>query len=295
MLNLRWLLRVFGLVATRRNDFNSPLPDVEALRANRPRWDKPSAMKGVTYSLPEMRERLEQMMTDFGSELKDIPSYEKLQNLGLGWGMPYLDLQILYLTMRSARPARYIEVGSGVSTHIAKMAASRNAAEGHPCEMTCIEPYPSQRLVELGGVELIVQEAQDVEPALFDVLQDGDILFIDSSHIVKIDSDVPFLLLEVLPRLRPGVVVHVHDTPFPHHTPFPADLWIFNSKGSPMFWNEAMLTQAFLCHNESWSIKFSAPLLRYHDEPFLRKMVPGYQGVSTQPNTFSSLWLKRLK
>ncbi len=294
MLVLKWLLRVFGLVATRRNDFNSPLPDVEALRANRLRWDKPSAMAGVSYDLDGIKSNLKAMMTDFGSELNTLPSYDALQKLGLGWGMPYIDLQVLYLMIRSNRPTRYLEVGSGASTYMANLAARKNAAEGHPCEITCIEPYPNKSLAELEGIKLIVKEAQSVAPSMFEVLADGDMLFVDSSHIAKIDSDVPFLLLEVIPRLRPGVTVHVHDTPFPYNTPYPADFWIFNDSVPPMFWNEAMLTQAFLCFNNCWKIKLSTPLIRHYDEPFLKALLPAYQGITSQPNTFSSLWLKRV-
>jgi Methyltransferase domain len=296
MMILKWLLQVFGLVATKRNDFNSPLPDVEALRTNRLRWDRPSALKGVTYNLDEMKSVIEGLTNNFGDELKTcLPSYDALQKLSLGWGMPYMDLQVLYLMVRSTRPARYIEIGSGASTYVAALAASKNATEGHPCAITCIEPYPNKSLTELKDIRLIIQEVQSVDPAMFDILTESDILFIDSSHIAKIDSDVPFLFLEVLPRLQRGVTVHVHDTPFPHNTPYPADFWIFSDTVPPMFWNEAMLMQAFLCHNDCFQIKLSTPLLRYHDEPFLKTKFSGYQEVLVQPNTFSSLWMKRVK
>jgi hypothetical protein len=293
---LHRLLREFDLVATKRNDFSSPLPDLESLRVNRERWDKPSAMIGVPYDLDDMKSAIETMTARFGPELKtDLPSYDDLQKLGLGWGMPYMDLQVLYLMLRQHRPARYLEIGSGTSTYVASLAARKNAADGQPCTITCVEPYPNPGLISLAEITLIKQEAQSVKLSLFDMLTDGDILFIDSSHVAKIDSDVPFLLLEVLPRLNPGVIVHVHDTPFPYNTPYPSDFWIFHDTVPPMFWNEAMFTQAFLYNNDSFQIKLSAPLLRYHCESFLRAQFPGYQDILAQPNSFSSLWMKRVK
>ena len=94
-------------------------------------------------------------------------------------------------------------------------------------------------------------------------------LFIDSSHIVKIDGEVPYLYLEVIPRLKKGVITHIHDTPFPYNVPYPPQLWIFDREW-PVFWNEAMLLQAFLCYNDAFKILVSMPLLRYFDEDFLR-------------------------
>ena len=292
---LNRLLKIFNLTAVKRNDFNSPLPDVEALRRNRKRWDRPSALHGVAYDLDAMTARLEELVQKAGPELESLPTFDELLALRLGWGMPYLDLQTLYLTLRHQGPRQYVEIGSGLSTHVARLALAKNSREGKPCSVTCIEPYPSEGLAAMQDVELIAKEVQDVEPSFFDRLGDGDVLFIDSSHIVKLDSDVPFLLLEVLPRLRPGVIIHVHDTPFPFNTPFPSDFWLFDEKVPPMFWTEAMLTQAFLSFNDSFKIILSTPLLRHDREDVLRKAFPRYQGVDAQPNTFSSLWLRRVK
>ena len=133
---------------------------------------------------------------------------------------------------------------------------------------------------------------QSVDASLFQTLQSNDILFIDSSHVLRIDGDVPHLFLEVLLSLGTGVIVHVHDVPFPYNIPYPPELWIFGQKW-PMFWNEAMVLQAFLCCNSDFEIVLSTPLIRYFDEAFLRRKIATYQSVEENPNAFSSIWLKR--
>jgi hypothetical protein len=128
---------------------------------------------------------------------------------------------------------------------------------------------------------------------VFQQLEQNDIFFIDSSHMIKVDGDVPFLLLEVLPVLKVGVWIHVHDVPFPYNIPFPPEEWIFKQIW-PMLWNEAMMLQAFLCFNDKFTIELSTPLIRYFDEPFMQKNVPIYETLKQNPLTFSSMWLKRI-
>lgn len=289
------LLKIFNLEAVKRNDFNSPLPDVEHLRKTRSIWDKPSGLSGVKTDLAAMSVYLETLTKSYGAELDMLPGYEDLLKMKLGWGMPYLDLQTLYLSLRVIRPKRYFEVGSGLSTHVASLALKKNAEEGNPCEITCVEPYPSPEFTRFENIRLISKEVQELPSDFFDILEDGDVLFVDSSHIVKVGGDVPFTHLEVLPRLKKGVVIHVHDTPFPYNTPFPADFWIFNPEVPSMFWTEAMLTQAFLCFNDSFEVLLSTPMLRQSREEILRATFPRYKGVHEEPNTFSSLWMKRVK
>ena len=142
-------------------------------------------------------------------------------------------------------------------------------------------------------INIIQKEAQDVELPVFEELQANDILFIDSSHAVKIDGEVPYLFLEVLPSLNVGVNVHVHDVSFPYNIPFPASELVF-SQPWPMLWNEAMILQAFLCYNRNFSIELSTPLIRFHDEDFLRKTIPLNESVDKDWKTFCSLWMRRV-
>ena len=94
--------------------------------------------------------------------------------------------------------------------------------------MTCVEPYPYEKLFSIPQIKVVKKEVQDVELSIFEELDAGDILFIDSTHIVKVDGDVPYLFLEVLPRLKKGVIIHVHDISFPYNVPYPPELYIFN-------------------------------------------------------------------
>ena len=101
---------------------------------------------------------------------------------------------------------------------------------------------------------------------------------------MKIDGDVPYLYLEVIPKLKPGCFVHVHDVHFPYNVPFPSELYVLSPKW-PVFWNEAMLLQAFLSYNDSYEIVMSMPLLRFFCEDFLKAVVPGYRPVEISPTT----------
>jgi hypothetical protein len=160
--------------------------------------------------------------------------------------------------------------------------------------MTCIDPYSRPALAELADVTVVQRPVQDVDPGVFGELGPGDVLFIDSTHVVKIDGDVPFLYLEVVPRVAPGVVVHSHDIHFPYNVPYPAEEYIFAAKW-PSFWTEAMLLQAFLSFNPAFEILLSAPLLRFHDEEFLAATLPGYRPVEAADydTHFGSIWFRR--
>lgn len=159
--------------------------------------------------------------------------------------------------------------------------------------MTCIEPYPFAKLSTIPGIRILPQKVEDVDISIFQQLQENDVLFIDSSHILRVDGDVPFLFLEVLPVLSVGVVTHIHDIPYPYNFPYPPELWIFGQDW-PMFWNEAMVLQAFLAFNKNFKIFLSTPLIRHFDEAFLKERIPIYESVAQNPNTFSSIWLERI-
>jgi hypothetical protein len=155
--------------------------------------------------------------------------------------------------------------------------------------ITCIEPHPFEKLRTIPGIDIIAKQVQDVEVSLFSELQNNDVLFIDSSHVFKIDGDVPFLYFEVLPTLNVGVVIHIHDVAFPYNIPYPPQLWVLGQEW-PMLWNEAMVVQAFLSFKSNFRIIMSTPLIRYFDEDFLKKSVPIYESIDQNPNAFSSLW-----
>jgi Methyltransferase domain len=289
----QWTMDRCGFVVARKSDYYSPLPSRRQLAATRGRWAKPSSLLGVRYDVAAMKTTLAELVDAYYEEFSQLVPYEEALQLGFGPGYIKLDAQVLYATLRAKKPARYVEVGSGLSTYYASLAAQRNASEGRPMQITCVEPYPFVALKTIVGITVIQSEVQDVGVELFTSLGEDDVLFIDSSHIVRLDGDVPFLFLEVLPALSSGPLIHIHDIPFPYHFPYPADYWIYK-QAWPMWWNESMLLHALLCGNSQFAVTLSTPLIRYHDEEFLRKLLPDYQGVEEQPNTFSSIWLKRV-
>jgi hypothetical protein len=285
-----------GYIVTRKCDYYAPTPSEIALRTKRARWTKPSGLHGISFDLALMEERLGHLCADYLQEFQSLPSYEKLVQSGFGLGYPYIDAFVLYSMLRQLQPKRYLEVGSGLSTAYAHIALSREQGDGGAL-ITCIEPFPFSQLRSLPNINLITSQVQDVSVEEFRWLEAGDVLFIDSSHIIRIDGDVPFLLLEVLPQLRAGVVIHVHDIPFPFNIPFPPEYWTLlehpESSHWPMFWNEAMLLQALLMGNSSFEIIQSLPLLRHYREERLRELIPFYKAVDEEPNTFSSLWIRK--
>jgi predicted O-methyltransferase YrrM len=285
---------LFGFNIVKRADYYSTLPVLAEIEASRARWDKPSSLSGVAVDLPAMRTRLSRLADSWEADFQHTAgSYADNQRQGFGPGYPAFDARTLYYMLREHKPSAYLEVGSGLSTYYATLAARRNADDGAPMKITCIEPYPFDALNTLPGFELVQGFVQDVAVQRFEELESGDVLFIDSSHALKIDSDVAYLFLEVLPRIKPGVYVHIHDVPFPYNTPFPADTWLFGERW-PVYWQEAMVVQTFLAFNNAFDVLLSTPLIRHDDEGFLTSRFADYTPLAQDPNPPSSLWLRRV-
>ena len=290
---IRKILYRAGYILTQRSNYYSPLISIEDLGPTFGRWNRPSALKGIDYDIACMKSVMSDLLSRYLGEFSAIPPYEQLQKVGFGPGYTAVDALTLYMMIRHIKPKRYIEIGSGLSTYYCSLAAARNASEGHPLAITCIEPHPFEKLHSIPNICVIAQPVQDVDVSLFHELQKDDVLFIDSTHVLKIDGDVPFLYLEVLPVLNSGVVTHIHDVPFPYNIPYPPQFWVFGQEW-PMLWNEAMVVQAFLSFNSKFRIHLSTPLIRYFDEDFLKRSIPFYESIDKNPNTFSSLWLTRV-
>jgi|SRR5579862_612198 len=288
----QWGMERCGFLVTRAADYYSPLPSRRRLKQSIHRWSKPSAMRGVDYDLAAIESRLRILVDSYYREFAILPTYDRVFEMGFGPGFTRVDAIVLYAMIRAKKPRKYLEIGSGVSTYYASAAAGRNAQEGHPMNIVCIDAYPRAALSAIPGISVKTQEVQDEPLDSFTALGKNDILFIDSTHMVRLDGDVPFLLLEVLPALRAGVAIHIHDIAFPFHTPYPPSHWIYKNTW-PVWWNESMLLHALLSGNKQFSISVSAPLVRYHDEGFLAHLIPGYTSLEEEPNTFSSIWLEK--
>lgn len=179
------------------------------------------------------------------------------------------DAEVWYQLVRATKPRRIFEVGSGHSTRMAIRALLRNRADdpAYLCRHVCIEPYEMPWL-EQAGVEVIRKRVEDLPVAFFSELAAGDILFIDSSHIIRPQGDVLFEYLELLPTLAPGVIVHVHDIFSPRN--YLAHWLVDDVK----FWNEQYLLEAFLTHNSAWRILGALNFLHHHHYDALKAVAP---------------------
>ena len=197
-----------------------------------------------------------------------------------------VDAEILHCMVRYFKPKKLIEVGSGYSTFISAAASLINTKEGHPADLTAIEPYPNDVLKNgfPGLNSLRTEPVQDIPLSLSESLGKNDILFIDSSHVAKVGSDVLYLFLEVLPRLKEGVVVHVHDIFIPMD--YPKD-WIVNEH---RFWTEQYLLQAFLIHNTAYEVLWGGSYMHLKHSDLLNQYFPRYSSREHWPGSF---WIRR--
>lgn len=192
------------------------------------------------------------------------------------------DAAVLRAMLIDLRPAHFFEVGSGFSTAIALDVADEALAD---LRVTCVEPYPDRLLSRLrpGDRErltLLQSRVQDLDAAdIAAQVRPGDVLFIDSTHVVKAGSDVVWLLLHTLPLLAEGVVVHVHDIHWPFEYP---DAWLREGRD----WTEAYLLHAFLAYNAAWRVLlFTDWLAQEHPEVLPSQL----RGIAS-----GSLWMRRL-
>jgi len=198
------------------------------------------------------------------------------------------DSEYLYSIIRLFKPRRIIEIGSGHSTLIARAAIARNTAEdaGYVCRHVCIEPY-EQPWLETLGIEIIRRRVEELDVATtFGELGANDILFIDSSHVIRPQGDVLFEYLEVLPTLRSGVLVHVHDIFTPKDY---LPQWIL---GEVKLWNEQYLLEAFLTQNPSFRIIGALNHLGHHYPREMSEKLPvlGSEISHRKPGSF---WMIR--
>ncbi|MBV8726435.1 MAG: class I SAM-dependent methyltransferase [Candidatus Eremiobacteraeota bacterium] len=167
----------------------------------------------------------------------------------------YMDALILAATMRKARPRRIVEIGSGFSSAI--MLDVSEADFSSDIQFTFIEPN-AERLNELLKpadrhlVTIFESLVQDVDADIFRILGPNDILFIDSSHVSKVGSDVNYIFFDVLPVLRPGVLIHFHDIFYPFE--YPA-AWVLEQG---RYWNENYMMRAFLANNSRYLVRLFA-------------------------------------
>jgi predicted O-methyltransferase YrrM len=269
--------------------FYEPIPDTRQLDPKL--WEGAREIPGVNFRVDEQLARLRHFADRYRSEYEAFPfeptgrPHEFFDNNGQ---FASTDPEVLHCMIREYRPRRVVEVGCGYSTLVTAAALRRNAEEdGTLGELICIEPYPNETL--RGGfpglTRLIPTPVQGVPLEFFQELEANDVLFIDSSHVVAIGSDTTREVLDILPRLKPGVLVHFHDIFFP--VEYPRN-WVLDEH---RFWNEQYLLEAFLSFNDRFEILYAGSYLHILQRDKLLEFSSLYK---PSMRWTGSLWMRRV-
>lgn len=265
--------------------FYSAIPDpADLLRREGQVWALRDKLSGVDIREPAQLALLERLRPhvsgiDYPVDAPAEPGRYYYMN-----GMfPVLDAEFLYGALGLFKPRRIVEVGSGFSSLV--MADANRELFGGALDITCIEPYPRDflRAGVPGITRLLPTRVEETDPAVFERLEAGDLLFVDSSHVSKAGSDVNHLFFEVLPRLKPGVYVHLHDIFLPDEYPRP---WIIDEQRS---WTEQYLLHAFLMFNHDWQVVWMAHYMLSRQRDAVTAVFPRCPALGAG----GSFWMQR--
>jgi len=257
--------------------FYEPIPDTQSLPETL--WSQPSELVGIDMNDSMQLDLLRNHFSKFRGEYETIPAEPPPGQL---WPFHGTDVLVAYCMVRHSQPRRIIEVGSGFSSLVLGQAAAKNKSSA----LICIDPFPQELIRKSNSIpalrSLIETKVQDVDMEFFSQLESGDILFIDSSHTVKIGGDVNYLFLEVLPRLKAGVIVHVHDIflPFAYRRDWTLEEF--------RFWTEQYLLQAFLIFNPEFEVLMANSYLNHYYPPDLKAAFPNLRRW-----VGGSFWMRR--
>jgi hypothetical protein len=245
----------------------SPIPDPAAIPKET--W-QPSELIGVDLRLDAAWALLEDELAPL------ITEFPAAFDLGNG-SYESVDAETLYALLRWTRPRLVIELGSGTSSHVI------HAAGGFEHRIFDPNPWDATRLGPVAGLAITPLRSEDIPLKHFADLRAGDVLFLDTTHIVKTGGDVTRILLEVLPRLASGVLVHVHDIFLPYDYP---RQWVFEER---RVYAEQYLLHAFLAFNHAFDVLLPTSAMARSDPERLRHVVPSF-GPGVLPGAF---WLRR--
>ena len=266
--------------------FYSPIPSIDDVILNKEKiWAPKTETKGIDYNdhlhinilqdiFPKYIDSFD--YPDEGPHDDELTFFYN-KNSQFSW----LDSRSLFVLLQHIRPNKIIEVGSGYSTLLMNDVNKRYLDSS--VKITCIEPYPRSFLMDSRmNISLKKDFVQNIEIDFFKSLGENDILFIDSSHISKIGSDVNYLYLEILPNLNSGVIVHIHDIFLPHEY---KKEWIETG----IFFNEQYLVQMMLSYTSRYEVIFTSNYAHVKHRKLLAKALAIDEG-----STFGggSLWIK---
>jgi len=245
--------------------FFSPIPSLDEIRKEESSifGKPPDTLPGIDLNVDAqltLFEELSRFYPEMPFEAERSPKFRYyFENEAYTYG----DGIILYSMIRHLKPTKIIEVGSGFSSCL--MLDTNDLFFNGEISFTFIEPFPQllKSLLNDGderSINIVPKRLQDVDLVEFETLGPGDILFVDSTHVSKINSDVNYLIFEILPRLSKGVYIHIHDIFYPFEYP---KWWVYEGRG----WNEAYILRAFLQHNEDFQVILMNTYLRlFHKE-----------------------------
>ena len=295
---LRWTLECgqrFGVNITPHH-FYSEIPNIRHLRST-DYWRKPMTMHGILGSdtTPQIA-ALRTCTEPYLDVLESRNIHEEASRLNGEAGFGRNESDLFYCFLRSHKPAKVIQVGCGVSTVVATLAAA-DEPDYQP-QIVCVEPYPTENLKQLdreGKITLLPEMAQTVALEKLNDLEPGDLLFVDSTHTLKPGSEVPILIGEVLPRLVPGVYAHFHDIAFPYnYNPFILDNRLF-------YHRETTMLYGYMVNNPTIKIEICMSMIQFDHVKEMEGLLPNFQpgehdrGVMISPGAFpESIYLRIL-
>jgi predicted O-methyltransferase YrrM len=279
-------------------NFYTSVQNYHWLKAHKQFWTARSPLIGINWEIDRQLAWVNEICAPYYSEIQGLKFFNETAKQRWGQGFGRIESQVLHCFVRSKAPARVVEIGSGQSTVCMLHASKLNANEGRPAsEVTCIEPYPREALRRLQGARLLHQSCQTVPGSVFSQLREGDLLFIDSSHAVKVGSDVIRIYMEIVPSLAPGVFVHIHDINFPYlyNRSILSSFFMQNSQ-------EGVLLAAMLSGNTRLSVLASLSALHYDRPREMQRVLKDYEPQDNvegmwasypPPGDFpSSIWLE---
>lgn len=266
--------------------FYQPIPDARDIALRKKIIWKNSELVGIDMNDEVQLKFLREIFPKYYDEYTKFPKYN-----GQTCGFSTVDAEVLHCMVRYFKPSKIIEIGSGFSTFLFIKAIEANKEkEKKKSRLTVIDPHPPKQIQKAldnsPNCILIQKKCEDLDINFFLQLESNDILFIDSTHVVKIGGEVNYLYLEILPRLNKGVIIHAHDIFIPLE--YPKD-WVL--KGH-RFWTEQYLLHAFLIYNNAFEVLFGGSYIHINYSKELKSIIPSYDSQEAPPGSF---WIRKIK
>ena len=271
------------------NHFYEPIPDTRTLSDKI--WTEQLTLNSINFFIKDQFKLLGTITKKFKKEYLEFPlnpTNDHFQYYVNNSSFGSVDGEILYCIIRYFKPKKIIEIGSGFSSLLAESGLKKNKQYGQNSKFTIIDPYPSENIRSNfpRKFSLIKKRVQDVHPSQFLELENNDILFIDSTHVLKIGSDLHFLFLKILPILKKGVIVHFHDIFLPKEYPKDHVLKRY------YFYNEQYFLYTFLLFNNSFKVLLASSYLNSNYRKILTKYFPSLTRKKSNPASF---WIQKIR